>query len=201
MIRQLFPHEDKVYETLLITSSNLTPVGVRRKNNCLFFRIFEGKSYRDLLRNTEAIIQIIPDAEFLVSIAFNIFPRIEFSPSKEVRIRRIKGYPWIEGYVECKKIVVVDSLGKSKALDCVFEPVYVGTVKAIPTPISRADNALLELGVLASRLLVGYSKGSSETEKLKLKVRELYRLYKKLGGRSDIAEEIYMLAMRGSDGE
>ncbi|ASJ16884.1 hypothetical protein A3L04_07255 [Thermococcus chitonophagus] len=197
MIREFFPVEGKTYEVLLITSSNLTPIGVVRESNILEFTIFEGKSYHDLLRNSEAVIQVVDDVELLVSLAFNVFPRLKFGKCKEVSLRKIEGYSWIEGYAQCKRTIISDFLGSSRALKCRLQPVAVGVTKTVPRAISRADNALLELGVFASRLLVARRRGI-KADDLEEKVNYLYKMYKKLGGKSKIAEVIYNLSRRES---
>lgn len=68
----LFPEEDKVYEVLLSTKSNFTPIGVRRQGRVLKFRIFEGRSFRDLEECNYAIIQVVDDTELLAGLAYNL---------------------------------------------------------------------------------------------------------------------------------
>ncbi|AEC52821.1 hypothetical protein PNA2_1908 [Pyrococcus sp. NA2] len=195
-IERIFPEEGKVYECLLVTRLNITPIGVIREGRYLKFKIFEGKSFEDLEIDNSAIIQVVDDPELLVAIAFNIFPKLELEKAKVLSIKKIKGYPWIEGKVECKEIKVVDELGESRAKLCRFIPLYIGTVKKIPRPISRADNILLELGVLGTRILVARKRGLN-VNNLVRKAKELYETYLKLGGKSEIGEEIFKIIKGG----
>lgn len=129
-LKELFPEEGKVYECILITKSNLTPIGIVRVGDFLKFKIFEGRSFEDLSISNFAIVQIVDDIELLVSLAFNIFPNLEFEPALKVPLKKIKGYPWVEGRVNCHKEVIEDEVGKSLAKNCTLTPIYIGMVKS-----------------------------------------------------------------------
>ncbi|CAB49734.1 DUF447 domain-containing protein [Pyrococcus abyssi] len=194
-LETLFPEEGKVYECLLITRSNVTPIGIVRIGDSLKFKIFEGKSFLDLEESSYAIVQVVDDVELLASLAFNFFPELELEDAVRVPLKKVKGYPWVEGVTNCKEILVKDELGESRAKACSLKPVYVGIVKRILKPISRADNYLLELAVLGTRILVARNRGINVRE-LEEEAEKVYMMYKKLGGNSKIGEKIYELIKR-----
>ncbi|USS40028.1 DUF447 family protein [Thermococcus aggregans] len=183
--------EGKVYEVLLATKSNITPVGVIRRGNKLNFKLFEGKSAKDIRNTPYAVIHITWDVELLVKAALNLPVEVEFEEAKSVPIKKIKDLPSIEGRVEFLERDIKDELGRAHMLECSLIPTYEDIHPMVFPPLSRADFHLLEMGIHITRLYVATrSLNVRESQKLYSKIWESYRLYKKLGGRSELAEKI-----------
>ncbi|WP_240921758.1 DUF447 domain-containing protein, partial [Thermococcus sp. 21S9] len=53
--KELFD-EGKVYEVLLVTKSNLTPIGIIRKGNYFYFKLFEGKSFQEIKEHPFGVV-------------------------------------------------------------------------------------------------------------------------------------------------
>jgi len=176
--------EGKVYEVLLVTRSNVTPVGVVRKGERLRFKLFPGKSFREVLEAGKASIQLTNDPELLVRTALNLPVELEFV---EINGHRwIKGLPGLYGRVEWKTERWKDELGETEVLLCELIP--EGKIEGtLPLrPFSRADCLLVEMAVLFTRYLV------KPEEKLRTRILEMHSLYKHLGGRSPTAD--YMVS-------
>ncbi|AFK22830.1 hypothetical protein Py04_1256 [Pyrococcus sp. ST04] len=171
----------------------MTPVGITRIGKFLYFKIFQGKSFDDLKKDNSVVIQIIDDPEILVALAFNFPISLKLEKCEKLELNRVAGYPWVEGHADCKVISVKDSLGESLARKCKVSPIYVGITQKTPRPISRADNYLIELGVIGSRALYALKKNLPIGTRLFKEVEKLYWEYRRLGGKSKIAEEIYNL--------
>ena len=174
--------EGKVYELLLTTESNVTPVGVVREGVSFFFKLFPGRSFRDVLKNPRVSIQLTNDAELLVRTALNMPVHLEFEGQRGYRW--ISGLPGFYGTVKFEKRVWKDELGETEVLECRFLPEGVIPGKLDIKPFSRADCILVEMAVLFTRYLV------KPGENLKRRVLELYNLYTHLGGNSDVADYI-----------
>lgn len=183
--------EGKVYEVLLATKSNITPVGVVRKDDRLNFRLFEGKSANDIRNHPYGVIHITWDVELLVKAALNLPVEVEFEDAKSIPVKKIKGLPSIEGRVEFLEREIKDKLGKAHVLECSLVPTYKNMRPMLFPPISRADFYLLEMGIHLTRLYVATrSLNVRESQKLYSKIWQSYQLYKKLGGESELAEKI-----------
>ncbi|WP_042700222.1 DUF447 domain-containing protein [Thermococcus sp. PK] len=183
--------EGKIYEVLLVTKSNITPVGVTRKNKRLNFKLFEGKSARDIKEYPYGAIHITWDVELLVKTALNLPVEVEFEDAKSVPIRKIKGLPSIEGRIKFSEKEIEDKLGKARILECSLIPTYEDIHPLFLPPPSRVDFYLLEMAIHLTRLYVTTrSLNVGESQKLYSKIWESYRLYKKLGGNSELAEKI-----------
>ncbi|AHF80625.1 DUF447 domain-containing protein [Thermococcus paralvinellae] len=188
--------EDKVYEVLLITKSNITPIGVVRKGNYFYFKLFEGKSFQEIKEYPFGIVHITQDVELLVKAALNLPINLEFEDAKKIPLRKIKKLSWIEGKIEFKESEIEDELGKSKVLKCKFIPLYGEIISSIVKPISRADYILLEMAVQLTRLFVATRRHKVEVaQKLYSKIWQKYQEYKRLSGKSQLAEKIMGLAL------
>ncbi|EHR77657.1 hypothetical protein OCC_09531 [Thermococcus litoralis DSM 5473] len=188
--------EGKVYEVLLTTKSNITPVGITRKGNRLNFRLFEGKSANDIKEHPYGVLHITWDVELLVKAALNLPVEVEFENAKSIPIKKIKGLPSIEGRIEFVEREIEDELGKARVLECSLVPTYEDIHPLFFPPLSRADFYLLEMGIHLTRLYVATrSLNVKEAQKLYSKIWEGYRLYKKLGGESELAEKIMGFAV------
>lgn len=180
--------EGKVYEVLLVTSSNATPVGVVRRGDALEFKLFPGRSFEDLLRRPKASVQVTNDVELIVRLALNLPVDVGFGGKD--------GHRWIEdlpgwyGSVEYRLDTWRDNLGESRVLIGRFVPrgEIPGSLPVIPW--SRADCRLLEMAVHFTRFLV------SHDEKLVKAIAELYSEYRRFGGDSEVAE--YMMSRLGA---
>jgi len=188
--------EDKIYEVLLITKSNLTPVGVVRKGNYFYFKLFEGKSFYDIKRHSFGVIHITQDVELLVKAALNLPINLEFEDARRIPLKRIKNLSWIEGRVESEESEIKDELGRSKVLKCKFIPLYGEIIPSIAKPVSRADYILLEMAINLTRLLVASERSRAKVaQEIYSKILHGYRKYKRLGGKSELAERIVGLAL------
>ncbi|ASJ03354.1 hypothetical protein A3L09_08840 [Thermococcus profundus] len=174
--------EGQVYELLLVSKSNVTPVGVVRKGETLHFKLFPGKSFKDLLENNRTAIQITWDAELLVRTALNLSVSISFESSGGHRW--ISSLPGWLGKVECRREVWKDEIGTAEVLRCEFFPERRLPGELTRVPFSRADCVLVEMAVLFTRYIV---RPSPEQRN---KILDLYSLYRHLGGTSDTAEYI-----------
>ena len=187
-------NEGQVYEVLLVTESNVTPVGVVRRGSSLFFKLFGGKSAVELKRHPLASIQITNDVELLVKLALNFEVVLDFE-GKDGH-RWIKGLPGVYGRVGFREEGHEDELGSTTVLKCSLVP--EGEIKGNlpPRPISRADNYLLEMAVNLTRLLVAVRNGKGEeAERLYGEVAFDYEMYRKFGGGSKIAERMLKIAV------
>ncbi|WP_297062103.1 DUF447 domain-containing protein [Thermococcus sp.] len=176
--------EKKVYEVLLVTRSNITPVGVVRDGKKLRFKLFPGKSFREVLETGKASIQLTNDPELLVRTALNLPLKLEFE--EQNGHRWIRGLPGVYGNVTSKVEHWEDNLGETEVLICELVP--EGKIEGMPPlrPFSRADCVLVEMAVLFTRYLV------NPREDLREKILELYSVYRHLGGMSPVSN--YMVS-------
>ncbi|NJE61443.1 DUF447 domain-containing protein [Thermococcus sp. 21S7] len=184
-----FLTEGQVYEVLLVTRSNVTPVGVVRKGNRLFFKLFGGRSAEELKEHPYASIQVTNDAELLVKLGLNLPVSLEFAEGN--RFRWVKGLPGFYGMVDIREEPYEDDLGKTTVLACSLEPGGIIEGMLPPKPFSRADCALVEMAVDLTRLIVAVKAGKREPSlKLGRRIEENYSLYLRFGGGSKTAERI-----------
>ena len=176
--------EGKVYEVLLVTKSNVTPVGVVRDGEKLRFKLFPGKSFREVLETGKASIQLTNDPELLVKTALNLPVGLEFEGQNDHRW--IRGLPGVYGDVRSRVERWRDDLGESEVLICELTP--EGRIEGnLPLrPFSRADCVLVEMAVLFTRYLVNPREDTRE------KILEMYSLYRHLGGTSSVSN--YMIS-------
>ncbi len=176
--------EKKVYEVLLVTRSNITPAGVVRDGKKLRFKLFPGKSFREVLETGKASIQLTNDPELLVRTALNLPLKLEFE--EQNGHRWIRGLPGVYGNVTSKVEHWEDNLGETEVLICELVP--EGKIEGMPPlrPFSRADCVLVEMAVLFTRYLV------NPREDLREKILELYSVYRHLGGMSPVSN--YMVS-------
>ncbi|WP_048151796.1 DUF447 domain-containing protein [Palaeococcus ferrophilus] len=183
--------EGQVYEVLLVTRSNVTPVGVVREGEMFRFKLFGGKSAAELRELSYAVLHVTNDVELLVKTALNMEVGFEFEDAETVPIKRIRGLPSIEGRVEWVEREWEDELGKTAVLECAFTPLHVEAKTLPPRPLSRADYALLEMAVELTRLLAALKTDNAELiERYRQRVEDNYRRYRRFGGRSPLVEEM-----------
>ena len=188
--------EGKVYEVLLVTKSNVTPIGIVRRGNNMYFKLFWGKSFREIKEHPFGVIQITQDVELLIKAALNIPIDAEFENTKVISLKRIKNLSWVEGKIEFEEEEIEDELGKSKVLKCKFVPLYGEIIPAITKPLSRADFVLLEMAVHLTRLFVATRRHKVDVaQKMYSKIWQGYQEYKRLGGKREFAEKIMGLAL------
>jgi len=180
-----FFREGQVYEVLLTTRSNVTPVGAVREGRVLKFRLFEGKSYHDLLEDRHASIQVSNSAVLIVSLALNDFSGVEVE--KAGPYRWIKSLPGLYGTAACTGGSWKDTLGEARILSCTFFPEGEIEGHLLPIPFSRADCLLVEMAVDFTRIRL--AKGG-EREKLLKRFTENFRLYTRLGGNETVAKRM-----------
>jgi len=184
--------EGKVFEVILSSGTNMTPVGVVRKGNILRFKLFQGRSMEELRKGGNAILQPVNDVELLVRLALNL--PANFRRGRLEGIDFIRGEPWILGRVEVRLSYLEDELGRSKILDCVFHPITCSLRIKDVRPVSRADLYLLEMGVDVTRLLEAHKRKRVEiAHELRVRILENYRRYKRLGGDSEVADYVLSL--------
>ncbi len=179
--------DGKIYETILVTSNNATPVGVIKNGQTLFFKLFKGRSFVDITEFPFASIQITNDVELLIKLALNIPVELRFYKFKKWRL--IENLPGIYGRVEFNEKRWSDEFGESIILECLLMP--EGEVKGqLPLkPLSRADYALLEMAVYFTKIPPLIKMSNVEMIKnTYLKIRERYELYRHLGGKSELAD-------------
>ncbi|NJD99873.1 DUF447 family protein [Thermococcus sp. LS1] len=182
-------NEGQVYEVLLVTHSNATPVGVVRKGGILNFKLFGGRSAEELKTHPYASIQVTNDVELLVKLGLNIPVEVEFMDRKPYRW--IKGLPGVYGEVTLVEEIHEDELGKTTVLRCFLRPDGVIEGSLPPRPISRADYLLLEMAVDLTRLFVATRSLKVEAaRKLYERIWLNYHMYKRFGGNSEIAEKM-----------
>ncbi|ANF21856.1 DUF447 domain-containing protein [Thermococcus piezophilus] len=182
-------NEGQVYEVLLVTHSNATPVGAVRKGEALNFKLFGGRSAEELKAHPYASIQITNDVELLVKLALNIPVNVEFAEGTSHRW--IKGLPGIYGEVKLMEETYEDELGNATVLRCSLKPEGVIEGSLPPRPISRADYLLLEMAVDLTRLFVTTREVKVELARnLYERIWINYQMYKRFGGNSEIAEKI-----------
>lgn len=185
--------EGKVYEVLLITESNVTPVGVVREGGKLKFKLFPGKSFREVLETGKASIQITNDPELLVRTALNLPVTLEFVEKNGYRW--IEGLPGLYGRVERRIELWGDSLGETEVLLCELTPEGEIDGELPLRPFSRADCILVEMAVIFTRYRV------KSEESLKEEILKMYSLYTYLGGTSPTARHIVELLTKESQTE
>ncbi|NJE29495.1 DUF447 family protein [Thermococcus sp. 18S1] len=184
-----FLNEGQVYEVLLVTRSNATPVGVVRRGNKLFFKLFGGKSASELREHPYASVQMTNDVELIVKLALNLPVELEF---ENMGVHRwIRGLPGVYGPVMLAEEVYEDHLGKTSVLKCSLEPEGTIDGRLPPKPLSRADWYLLEMAVDFTRLGVARRNGKMEAaRKLRGRILHNYSSYLRFGGSSELAEII-----------
>ncbi|WP_148882092.1 DUF447 domain-containing protein [Thermococcus aciditolerans] len=184
-----FLNEGQVYEVLLVTRSNAAPVGVVRGGNRLFFKLFGGKSAKELREHPHASVQVTNDVELIVKLALNLPVELEFEDRGAHRW--IRGLPGVYGPVMFTEEVHEDNLGKTSVLRCSLEPEGIIDGRLPPKPPSRADWHLLEMAVDFTRLGVALRNGKMEAaKKLRGRIVENYSSYLRFGGSSELAEII-----------
>ncbi len=185
--------EGKIYEVILCSGKNVTPVGIVRNGNTINFKLFPGKSMEELKTGGCAVLQITRDAELLVRLALNIPIKEKTEELKGTTV--IRGLPWISGRVRSRGENLEDNLGSTPVLKCEFTPLECSEDVSDSTPISRADLYLLEMGVDVTRLMEAEKRGKKELLiKLRKRIIENYRTYRRLGGNSSVAELIVRIA-------
>ncbi|AJC72499.1 hypothetical protein X802_10305 [Thermococcus guaymasensis DSM 11113] len=185
--------EGKVYEVLLVTESNVTPVGVVREGEKLRFKLFPGKSFREVLETGRASIQLTNDPELLVRTALNLPITLGFVEKNGYRW--IEGLPGLYGRVERRVERWRDSLGETEVLLCELTPEGEIDGELPLRPFSRADCILVEMAVLFTRYRV------KSEESLKEEILKMYSLYTYLGGTSPTARHIVELLTKESQTE
>lgn len=180
--------EGKVYEVILVTKSNVTPVGVVREGEKLRFKLFPGRSFREVLETGKASIQSTNDPELLVRTALNLPVTLEFVEKNGYRW--IEGLPGLYGRVESRVKRWKDELGETEVLLCELIPEGEIEGKLPLRPFSRADCILVEMAVLFTRYRV------KPEESLKEEILKMHSLYVHLGGTSPTARYIVEL-LRG----
>ncbi len=185
--------EGKVYEVLLVTESNVTPVGIVREGEKLRFKLFPGKSFWEVLETGRASIQLTNDPEVLVRTALNLPVTLEFVEKNGYRW--IKGLPGLYGRVECRVERWRDNLGETDVLLCELIPEGEIEGKLPLRPFSRADCILVEMAVLFTRYRV------KPEESLKEEILKMYSLYIYLGGTSLTARHIVELLTKEAQTE
>ncbi|NJE01312.1 DUF447 domain-containing protein [Thermococcus sp. JdF3] len=184
-----FLNEGQVYEVLLVTRSNVTPVGVVRGGNRLFFKLFGGKSAGELRDHPYASLQATNDVELIVKLALNVPVKLEFEGNG--RYRWIRALPGVYGRVTWREEPHEDELGKATVMKCTLEPEGTIDGNLPPRPLSRADWHLLEMAVDFTRLGVALRNGKTGVaRKLRERIVTNYSLYRRFGGSSELAEGI-----------
>ncbi len=183
--------EGKVYELLLVTKSNITPVGVIKRDNKLHFKLFEGKSAKDIREYPYGVLHITWNVELLVKTALNLPIELEWEKAKTIPLRKIKSLPSIEGKIEFQEEIITDQLGEAQILRCSLIPSKVDMLPILCPPLSRADFYLLEMAINLTRLYVAPRKlNVKEAQKLYGEIWKGYLTYKRLGGKNKLAEKI-----------
>ncbi|HDZ35741.1 MAG TPA: DUF447 family protein [Thermococcus sp.] len=184
-----FLNEGQVYEVLLVTRSNAAPVGVVRRGNRLFFKLFGGKSAGELREHPYASVQVTNDVELIVRLALNLPAELEFGGRD--KYRWIQGLPGVYGRVTFTEEAYEDYLGKTSVLKCSLQPEGAIEGRLPPRPLSRADWYLLEMAVDFTRLEVALQNGKTEAaRKLRERILNSYSSYRRFGGSSELAEII-----------
>ncbi len=188
-------NDGQVYEMLLITKTNATPVGVVKKGNILSFKLFGGRSAEELTKWPHAALQATSDAGLLVRLALNFPPELELSFEETGTYRWIRGLPGVYGDVECKWRVHSDSLGVTEVLGCSLAP--SGDIPGLlpSRPFSRVDCALVEIAVDFTRLRVAAKSSPDEARRLFFAIKENYSLFSRLGGRDEVGRKIMERAL------
>ena len=187
--------EGKVYELLLVTKSNITPVGVVKRGESFHFKLFGGRSAAEIKEHPFAVLHITQDAELLVKAALNLPLELEFEEAEKVPLNRIRGLTAIEGKVEWSEEEWEDELGRTTVLKCSLTPVHVKMVPSHPKPLSRADYALLEMAVHLTRLFVATRRNDVErAREIYKEIWKRYQEYRHFGGKSEVAERIIGLS-------
>jgi hypothetical protein len=185
-----FLSEGQVYEMLLVTKSNITPVGVVRKGKRLFFKLFGGKSEEELGKYPYASLQSTNDAGLIVRLALNLPTQEKLELQENGNFRWIKGLPGVYGKVKSRWETHKDELGEARVLRCSLT-VY-GEIEGFltPRPFSRADCVLIEMAVDFTRLRVALSQNPEVAERLCKRIRENYSIYTHLGGKDEVGRKI-----------
>jgi len=183
--------EGKVCELLLVTKSNVTPVGIVKKGNKFHFKLFEGKSAKDIREHPYGVLHITWDVDILVRTALNLPCELEWEDSKTIPLKKIKNLPNIEGKIEFQEDLIKDSLGEARILRCSLTPSRIEVFPVSNPPLSRADFYLLEMAINLTRLYVATRKlNVKEAQNIYSKIWVEYRTYKRLGGKNKLAEKI-----------
>lgn len=185
-----FLSEGQVYEMLLVTRSNIAPVGVVRKGEKLFFKLFGGRSAEELEKHPYASLQSANDAGFIVRLALNLPLQKKLEIQEKGNFRWIQGLPGVYGKVEREWTIHKDELGEARVLKCSLT--VLGEIEGFlpPRPFSRADCTLIEMAVDFTRLRVALLQNPQVAERLCRRIRENYSLYTHLGGRDEIGRKI-----------
>ena len=183
--------EGKVYEVLLVTAANITPVGVVRRGDGLRFKLFPGRSFQDILSDSRVSIQLTNDVELLVRYALNL--EVDSEIERKNGWRWIKGLPGFYGRVNWRIQTWKDEIGETEVLSAEFLPEGVIPGELPVIPFSRADCILVEMAVLFTRHRI---RPTEESEK---KLLNLHSTYRRLGGDSPVAE--YMVSFLTDEGQ
>ncbi|NPA47586.1 MAG: DUF447 family protein [Thermococci archaeon] len=186
--------EGKVFEVVLSSGTNMTPVGVIRRGDTLKFRLFPGRSMYEIETGGRAVIQIVRDVELLVRLALNLPVNVDRDRVEGIEV--IAGEPWVLGRVEGHPGVVDDEIGRSRVLDCTFYPLMCSRDFRVSRPVSRADLYLLEMGVDVTRFMEAVRRNNTkEAERLKNRILKAYDRYRRFGGMSEVALHIVHLVL------
>ncbi|ASJ01040.1 DUF447 domain-containing protein [Thermococcus gorgonarius] len=185
-----FLSEGQVYEMLLVTQSNVTPVGVIRRGGTLFFKLFGGKSAEEIKRHPYASLQITNDAGLIVRLALNMPPKEGLTLVRRGEFRWVEGIPGFYGRVNWKLKDHEDELGRTRVLTCALDVLGIIEGSLVPRPFSRADCALIEMAVDFTRLKVAVNSNVNLAKRLCDRICENYNLYQRLGGSDPVGEKI-----------
>ncbi len=178
----MLTEENLVYEMLLVTRTNVTPVGVVRKGDSLNFKLFPGKSFGELQRDRHVAIQATNDPELLVRTALNLPVELKFEEKEPYRW--IKGLPGWLGKATCAEETWRDDIGETRVLKCSLKPEGEIPGRLPQRPFTRADCLLVEMAVLFTRYLI------CPKDSLRNGILRLYTTYRHLGGSSESADYI-----------
>lgn len=188
MLSSIFPKENIPYETILGTINkfpNFSPIGVIRKEDKLFLKIFSGKTAENIKKNKKFSINIVDNPEIFVACI------LKSEENSEGKYDFYNGIPILKSakcFIVCQaeKISekkIKDELGSAKLFLIKASPKEI-IVKEKIALVSRVENAIIETLVHATRYKI--SKGKRERDfieyylKLAEKDKEQRKIVKKI---------------------
>ncbi|NJF24389.1 DUF447 family protein [Thermococcus sp. Bubb.Bath] len=180
---------------LLVTRTNVTPVGVVKREKALSFKLFGGRSAEELVKWPHAALQATNDVGLIVRLALNIPLDSELPFEESGPYRWIKGLPGVYGDVGCTRKAHSDSLGTTEILSCSLFPKADIPGLLPPRPFSRADCALVEMAIDFTRLGIAVNSPPDEAKRLFSKIKKNYALFSRLGGKDKMGRKIMERAL------
>ncbi len=162
-------------------------------NSKVLLRIFtDTKTFKNIIRNKAAVINIVKDVNLLASIALRDFPlfgkiSLKFEKSGHVKAPRLAKH---DAHVEIevtgvKREKISDEIGSSEVAHIVAKAISIGVTNPSPHPFKRSEFFVIESAILATRINEALKRDRGEVARKKfLELSEYVEKCRRIAPRS-----------------